>query len=171
MLVVGNFFHLQCIFLNLDSIICSHLENFCSLSLMLTVSAYPTQLICILVNPCPVLPHNEFLSRLQYKSQGLKYSQESKIVSDKRKSSRTFKKTLRSLTWKKTLKSFFCCNFYIYLPSKNLMCLNYTTIRTGMFLKNKNVSSKSHVIYKNVTNWIYVRKCIFHGFMMQKLIS
>ena len=71
----------------------------------------------------------------------------------------------------KNTKIIFYCNFYIYLPSENLMCLNYTTIRTGMFLKNKNVSNKGHVIYKNVTNWIYVRKCIFHGFMMQKLIS
>ena len=58
---------------------------------------------------------------------------------------------------KKPLKYFFALIFFFffsYHPSKNVVFLNYITIR-------KNINFNKSNVDKNVSNWISVTKCIF----------
>ena len=68
----------------------------------------------------------------------------------------TYSKKNFSGHWQKTTKIFFCSNFFFfsYHPSKNVVFLNYITIR-------KNINFNKSNVDKNVSNWISVTKCIF----------
>ena len=71
-----------------------------------------------------------------------------------------------------TLKSFFTLISIFCTIIAKTWCAQTTPLLEHVWSekKKKKNTNKSHVIDKNISNWICITKCILHGFMKEKLI-